>query len=245
LAENQQLGIAVKQQNEFDWTATGLENLEQLLTSGPKVINIRGGEPLYNKDLLRVVENLPEHICKNSLLHITTNATRWNSQWQQALSKFRLVRIMLSIDAVEELYEYIRFPGSWPTVVDNVQAMKQCGNMKFLINAVVQNLNILHLDKLIHWSQQQNIHLELDQLYSPDYLSLTNLPDSIKHQAVVQLTNLANSKIPPHLKLFVSNCVTQLEKSTFDPDLWATFEHIVGMRDQLRGKSYKNFFHNS
>jgi organic radical activating enzyme len=243
LAENQQLGIAINQQTDFNWTNQGFDNLKQLLESRPKIINIRGGEPFYNKDLLHLIQNLPAESYQQSLLHITTNATRWSPEWKEALKKFKLVRLMLSIDAVDDLYEYIRFPGKWQDVVTNVADMKQCSNVKLLINAVVQNLNILNIGPLIKWSQEQNIHLELDQLSRPEYFVLTNLPDNLKTTACKHIQSVLATQLPDHIRNFLTNCLTQLTNSKFDPVLWQQFQNIIDMRDTTRGNSYKEFLY--
>lgn len=241
LAENQRLGIAKYNQKDFTWTTEAFENLKNLLNTGPKIVNIRGGEPLYNKDLLRIIKELPSDVCKKTVLHITTNATNWNDEWKQALSKFSLVRMMLSIDAVGDLYEYIRYPGQWSKVDANIQEIQKSTNYKLVINSVVQNLNIGHLKPLLDWSKERNIYVILSQLVIPDYLKYTNLPQDKKEKVIAQLEILLQDKHDPHIKQFLDNCHARLTNSTFDQDLWNLFIQNISLRDHIRNNSYTTF----
>lgn len=244
LAENVKLGINQFQQQEFHWTPEAFDHLEKLLSHQPKIINIRGGEPFYNKDLLKLVERLPEDTCKKSLLHITTNTTQWSSAWAQALKKFKLVRIMISLDAIDDLYEYIRYPASWNQVRSNVLEMKNYSNFKLLVHSVVQNLNILQLGKLINWCQDNNLYIHFDQLIDPDYLQICNLPHAKKQQAVDHLQHILTENHSSYINEFVQNCINQLSESLNQPDnilLWKKFKNQIGMRDTIRNNSYQKF----
>ena len=129
LAENRQLGISIVDQRDFSWTESAFENLQHILDCRPRVLNLRGGEPMYNKRILELIENFPSDQLNNTLLHLTTNATTWTPQWQQALSKFKAVRMMLSIDAVGDLAEYIRYPCKFDQVESNIKQIIECKNI--------------------------------------------------------------------------------------------------------------------
>lgn len=244
LAENIKLGINQYQQQDFHWSPVAFDHLKKIINHRPKVINIRGGETFYNKDLLDLINNLPEDTFKKSLLHITTNATKWSTQWEQALKKFRLVRLMLSIDATEDLYEYIRYPAVWDEVTSNVNNIKNNNNFKLLVNVVVQNLNILHLGKILNWCRLNDLHIQLDQLVDPDYLHICNLPHDKKQNAIEHLTHILTENHPEYINNFVRCCIDQLTDSLDRPvdiHLWEKFKENVSMRDNLRGQSYQKF----
>jgi organic radical activating enzyme len=244
LAENIQLKINQHNQKDFRWSNTGFDNLKEMIMDGPQVINVRGGEPLYNKELLTLIEEIPEHICSNTLLHITTNATQWSKRWQAALEKFRIIRFMFSVDAVGELYEYIRFPGHWNTTCNNIKQMACIKNNRSLIYCVVQNLNILSIGDVIMWAKEQNLHLQLEQLINPEWLSITNLPGSLKVEAVDYLDNILSWDIEYHIKDFLIQCKLQLEASINQPinvELWNKFQSEINMRDNVRQNSHRRF----
>lgn len=244
LAENIKLGINQYQQQDFHWSPQAFEHLEKILSHQPKVIHIRGGEPFYNKDLLKLVENLPEDTCRKSLLHITTNATQWSNTWAEALKKFRLVRMMISLDATDDLYEYIRYPAVWSEITSNINDIKKYSNFKLLVHTVVQNLNILHLGKLIKWCQRNNLYIQFDQITEPDYLQICNLPHETKKKAIDNLKHILTENHPDYVIDFVQSCINQLDDALSRPEnvvLWEKFKMHIGMRDKIRNKNYQTF----
>lgn len=241
LAENHKLGINKLVQKDLTWSDTAYENLQTLIDQRPYVVNIRGGEPLYNKKLLEIVDNIPAVQARNMVLHITTNATVWDQKWHLALGKFRLIRFMFSVDAIGDLYEYIRYPASWQLVEENIQSMMSLPNSKCLVHCVGQNLNISSISSLIEWCEKHKIYLEIDNLVSPDYMQITNLPVCQKNVAVQDLKRLNHQKLEPHLAKFVRSAHDLLERTKFDYNLWQAFVANISPRDNLRGNSFRNF----
>ena len=244
LAENRQLGIAVHDQRDFSWTETAFENLQNILDSKPRVVHLRGGEPLYNKRILDLIANFPSDKLNNTLLHLTTNATTWTLQWQQALSKFKAVRMMLSVDAVGELAGYIRYPSKFDQVEQNIRLIADCSNINPVIHTTVQNLNIMHIGDVIQWAKRMNIYLMLDLLVRPDYLEITNLPPALKHKAVEHLSGVLAQDLEPHTQCEITAYKTALETSLqqpFDQPRWQRFVDNVSQRDAVRKNSHRDF----
>jgi sulfatase maturation enzyme AslB (radical SAM superfamily) len=245
LQENQQLGINQSEQQDYHWSDTAFTNLNSLLSTRPKIINIRGGEPFYNKNLLKLITDLSDRgICFNTMLHITTNATVINSQWLGVLEKFKLVRLMVSVDATDELYEYIRFPAKWNTVAKNIKTLQEYKNFNVILNAVVQNLNIGKIGSLINWAKEQNLHLHLSSLIGQKHLAITNLPPALKQQAISHLKDILHNDCPENLIPLIKTWHQQLTlalTTEFDEDAWTEFQINIGMRDQIRKNSHRNF----
>jgi molybdenum cofactor biosynthesis enzyme MoaA len=243
LAENIRLGINKMQPTDFRWSEQSWSDLDELLNSTEfRVLNFRGGEPFYNKALYEILDGMPEESCRTTVLHISTNATVWNDRWRDVLSKFRLVRVMLSIDAVGDLYEYIRYPAQWKDTERNVSEMLKCSNFKPMVHAVVQNLNISRIGELIDWCDNAGLYLELDQLRYPEHLQVDNLPQEQKQIAIQHLSKLLDRKnMPDSLNNSLYSVVNQFMLSTPNSAHWDKFKQDVGARDQLRGTDYRNF----
>jgi microcystin-dependent protein len=176
LAENIKLKNNKHDQDDFKWSEVAFENLQDIISTGPKVLTVIGGEPFYNKKFLELLESLPAEACRQTLLHIVTNCTQWNNRWADALKKFKLVRMMFSVDGTESLYEYIRYPAVWETTNSNIDQIVTGANIKPLVNTTVQNLNIGSIGSIIQWSKKKNLYLQLVQLVQPSWLTVTNLP---------------------------------------------------------------------
>ncbi len=242
LAENIQLGINKHNQKDFQWSEQALENLQELLACRPKVVNIRGGEPLYVKQLLEIIENIPEDVARTMVLHITTNGTVWTERWHRALIKFKLVRFMFSVDAVGDLYEYMRFPGLWTTTSSNIDHILKLPNVKGLVHCVIQNLNVASIGPLIDWCQQRSLWLDIALLDIPDYLHLTNLPEPHKDSAIKHLEQVLQKYPHESFTAMIDNSLRMLKLREFDSQSWQAFKTNVIMRDRLRGNSFERFF---
>lgn len=239
LAENKRLGINRIEQSDIDWTDQSWSNLQLILEKSPRILNLRGGEPLYNKKILDILEQLPPENKKQMMIHLSTNATLWNDRWATVLAGFGLARIMLSVDGIENVYEYIRYPARWDQLQHNIQNMRRLPNVRLVVNAVVQNLNILHIDDLVTWCKDNHLFLMLDRLKEPEYLDLTNLPDPLRHLAIAKLKTLHSMTLEPVTHGFVTSCLQDLCHTEFDEQLWAHFQQQISMRDTIRGNSHK------
>jgi MoaA/NifB/PqqE/SkfB family radical SAM enzyme len=244
LSENKQLGISVLDQREFTWSESAFENLQQIVDYNPRVVYFRGSEPMYNKRVLELIENFPSDKLNTTLLCLATNCTVWTPRWAQALAKFRSVKMVLSVDALGDLAEYIRYPTKFVQVEHNIKQIIECKNVRPLIHTTVQNLNIMHIGKLIQWAKDMNIYLMLDLLVRPDYLEITNLPPVLKQQAIDHLSSVLAQDLAPHIQSEILAYKTALETSLqqpFDQPRWQRFVDYISQRDSVRGNSHKDF----
>lgn len=243
LAENIKLKINQVEQKDFKWSEDNFVNLSRNLKLKPRLINFRGGEPFYNKKIFEILDSFDPEDTKNTVIHITTNGTVWNDEWARVLSKFKLVRLMFSLDAVGNLYNYIRYPGNFKVVENNIKTIVKHKNIKPLIHATLQNLNVLYFGELVQWANDLGIYLELEAVASPDYLRFTNLPQHLKLKAIDSLRNLLTWSLAPQIRTEISECLQLLEHSVDidNTELWNKFVSNISQRDDLRCNSYKDF----
>jgi MoaA/NifB/PqqE/SkfB family radical SAM enzyme len=92
----------------------GETNLEYIYSLADNVtkLSIQGGESFYGPEFVDFVDNFPNK--ENLILDVFTNTItadmkaikRWYDECKTLL-------IYASIDGVEEVFEYIRWPGKW------------------------------------------------------------------------------------------------------------------------------------
>lgn len=138
-----QIGRKFQKNNNFE-SKLNFDHIQKL--------HFNGGEPLLNSehaDLLSKVDLSNVQISYNS------NGTCYPSdrllqQWKRA----KLVKIFFSIDAVGPAFEYIRWPGNWQQVNDNICSLRDnFSNLMFGINLSVGSYNVLELPRLWQWFQ--------------------------------------------------------------------------------------------
>lgn len=152
-----------KQSGVIDHTKKiDISNLQ--VPSGSEVA-LAGGEPFLVRDYLDLLERMPADVS----LTISTNGSVLNNRLIRLLKKFSKFYLMISIDAVGDLYSTIRVNGSWSIVEKNVDILAQ--NFKDItIVTTVQKDNINHLHQIYSWCQEKNLAWRAHLLTRPDYL---------------------------------------------------------------------------
>jgi hypothetical protein len=129
--------------------------LSKLDVSKVKKIHFNGGEPFLNLQQLDFLKQLDEQdVLKNVFISYNTNGSIFpDSRIIKYWKKSRLVKLFFSIDATESAFEYIRWPGKWTQVSNNIQKMKDTlpNNVMFGLNVTVGSYNILELKELWNW----------------------------------------------------------------------------------------------
>jgi MoaA/NifB/PqqE/SkfB family radical SAM enzyme len=160
--------------------------------SNIKKIHFNGGEPLINLDQVKLLEQID---LSNTFISYNTNGTVYPTQQiVEIWKKTKLVKLFFSIDATEQAFEYIRYPGRWQQVADNMIKMKQNlpSNVIFGFNITVGSHNVLELSEVYNWFQK-NLLTNREQDPSDFCWQLahnydvTLLPEHIKHHAIDQL----------------------------------------------------------
>ena len=170
--------------------------LDQLEVENIKKIHFNGGEPMLNDDQSDLLERLDQQgVLKDVFISYNTNGTvmpsdRVADYW----SRSKLVKLFFSIDATEQAFEYIRYPGCWADTEKNMLAMKKDlpGNVMFGFNVTVGAYNILDLLPVYNWFQENLLtNREGDPgdfcwQFAYDYDPAWLLQE-IKHQAIEEL----------------------------------------------------------
>jgi sulfatase maturation enzyme AslB (radical SAM superfamily) len=119
--------------------------------SGIKKIHFNGGEPMLNDDQSDILRRID---LSNAFVSYNTNGTVYPSLdiinlWK----KSKLVKLFFSIDATDTAFEYIRYPGKWNMLVNNIKTMRKelPSNVMFGINVTVGNYNVLEMPSVYKW----------------------------------------------------------------------------------------------
>jgi sulfatase maturation enzyme AslB (radical SAM superfamily) len=116
-----------------------------------------GGETLLgssywevSKELCRLVPDAKQQL----VLSFQTNGTQKISQeWHDTINEFKLVKLNISLDAVDQKFEYLRWPAKFQQVVDNMRLLREelPSNVMFLIEETISIFNLYYLDELEHF----------------------------------------------------------------------------------------------
>mgnify|MGYP001344149409 FL=1 len=218
-----------------------------------KHIYIIGGEPTINnefKEFLKycVDNNHAEHI----ELRFNTNGQTLDNELKELYKPFKHVLVHLSMDAIENRYEYIRYPGTWDkqlTVLEYWDDMPD--NVTVDIDCTVQALNVLHLPRFIKWKMEQGFNrlnikrfagtIGMHLLWTPNFMQINNLPYSIKQEAINDLIELKEYLGPTRMAKYqkIDAVMNKLNEKEFNIPMLV--EYLNNM-DKIRGTSWKDTF---
>jgi MoaA/NifB/PqqE/SkfB family radical SAM enzyme len=238
-AENKSLGIS--ENADIDYTKIIKDKKKAILdivTSDLKFLDIRGGETMMIPEIKEVLSNLPEEKTKNIILKIQTNGTIFpDNVWIDIFKKFKNTKINVSIDAHGADNHYIRYPSLWKDICKTLNFFKD-NNIKFIINTVLSNLNLLVLPKLLDWIYSNQYLNYLYILKDPIYYRYTNLPKELLEKSIIDLQKFKEPFVNRDTNITIENLISNLKKEHKDYDQqWQNFKKEITMRDNARKNS--------
>jgi pyruvate-formate lyase-activating enzyme len=170
-----------------------------------------GGEPLMIKEhKLFLEEIIRQGYADKILIRYNTNGLLLSEDIIDLWTKFKKVKVGVSIDAIGDRNYYIRYPSNWNTIVKNLHRLDNTlSNIQVSIATAIQILNIKHLSDFAKWKIEQNFKkvnfenvtegmqagggiFNMHLLYIPTFLSIRCLPSEDKAEVRKKFGELAN-----------------------------------------------------
>lgn len=175
----------------LNWNFADHKNLLEKLAPTVEEILVTGGEPLVNNEFYDFCVFLVEKgYSKKIRLKFHTNLTVTPKKFIDIWKEFAVVRPNISIDAIGDLYEYIRFPGKWNVVSQNIEdliSIADTMDMIIDVHTVFTTFNVHGLPDLIKYFskfQSNNISAFPYTIWvlSPYYANAQSLPIDVKEK---------------------------------------------------------------
>lgn len=167
--------------------------LELLLDHSSEIreMHFAGGEPFLIPEteiFVRALAATPQ--AKNMRLSFNTNGTLLPEELLRLFPAFDSVRLIVSLDGVGKVNDYIRFPAKFERIDANLKELhKRRGewNLSYVfINSTVQVHNIFHLPELIDYVVE-----EFEAFPAFPILGTLHVPECLSIQALPRETKLA------------------------------------------------------
>ena len=146
-------------------------------SAGIVLFKTTGGEPMllpaYKKTLEFFVE---KDLAKNIEFTTITNGTVDYSELMPLMNQFKHFKISHSIDAADESYNYVRWPGTFNRIERIhkriVENSKQYKNIKLEFGATIHVLNVDQVVKISRYLETLGMHnaYNIDMVHDPDYM---------------------------------------------------------------------------
>ena len=241
----QELGVKVKSNKEARQEVKDyvFENITQL-----ENVYLAGGEPMLMKENFEFLTLLKE---KNPNCHIrvNTNLSTTATGVFELLCTFKNVHWTVSIESIEQEYNYIRHLGKWDDFVNNLDTIIKLDH-KISFNMLHFILNCKSIHKCIDFLKGKGFH---DNSFiigpitgHPLHLNTLNLPEKMVNDVVQELKDKLTQNPEGYLKNSYENLIKYYTTTKFNKNL-KSFYYNLGKMDQRRNQNgriiFSNLFH--
>ena len=212
-------------------------NVKQL-----KNVYLAGGEPLLineNREFLKLLlEKNP-----NVLLRVNTNLSSTGTGVFQLLCEFKNVHWTISVESIEEEYEYIRYHSSWNNFLKNLKYI-QTLNHRISFNMLHFILNYKSIFDCVDLLQKAGFHNNsfiIGPLYGPLFLNIKHLPQKILNEVI----NILKTKINEKPGFYLQNSLENVLKYLTEPNFYANIELVhnrIKKMDERRNLDSRKIF---
>jgi len=140
-------------------------------------VYLAGGEPLLMRENLELLDLLDPNVN----LRINTNLSKVDTRVFERVCKFKNVHWTVSVETIEDEFEYIRHGGRWQDFQDNLTYIQALGH-KITFNMLHFLLNYQSIFGCVDFLKAQGFHnnaFVIGALLEPEYLNIRHLPDSV------------------------------------------------------------------
>lgn len=213
-------------------------------------LEIFGGEPLINPLIFKFIDWITEQKYADQVfLSITSNSTTYTPKLEEYAKKFKYVGLQLSIDGIEDTFEYLRYGTDWTESLDVInkyyEMVGRVPNFSLAFNYTLSWMNALHFVDFYNWAMTNypKIQLHLTKLEGPEWYSV-NILSLDQRQSIVNITEekMVDKPINPCYEriydLYKQSMIFK-NHDTFNIDLYIKGKKALIEKDNLRTMDYK------
>jgi 4Fe-4S single cluster domain len=168
----------------------GQQAFQQVMESGRVIeLELLGGEPLFNPYTIEFLNNPPDSLRR---IRIISNGTRFFDFEPLTRSK-KKIQLVLSIDGLEKVFEYCRWPAKWHVFQENFKSylglQGRYSNFTVGFILTISALNVRDIDKVTEYAKAHGVILIYNTLTIPDVLSI-KYSNSLTRHAICNSVNL-------------------------------------------------------
>jgi MoaA/NifB/PqqE/SkfB family radical SAM enzyme len=194
-------------------------------------IELFGGEPFYNKKnrQLLIEKIIDKGTSKNINLYFNTNGTHYDETYMSFLAKnFKKIEIRVSIDGINEQFEYLRYGAKYKKVIENCKKFNQLEKTDFEIICTISPYNFLYLEEYDNEFKKYGWSVFYNLTSYPSRMMLFNIPDIVKKDI----------KLPIKFK----DIENYINNKNYDPIYWQEFVDYTKLIDKNRALDMSKIF---
>jgi sulfatase maturation enzyme AslB (radical SAM superfamily) len=207
-------------------------------TSNLQHVYLAGGEPLLMKENLELLQKLNPEV----QLRINTNLSKVDTRVFEEVCKFKNVHWTISVETIEDEFEYIRFGGKWLDFLDNLKTINGL-NHKITFNMLHFMLNYDSIFGCVDYFKTMGFHnnsFVIGALLNPDYLNIRHLPENVL-QSIKSKLQIRINEAPGYLLEDSYQNMLHYIQQPFDKNLIDSFVKLAEL-DQRRNLDSSKIF---
>jgi sulfatase maturation enzyme AslB (radical SAM superfamily) len=132
-------------------------------------LDINGGEPSASKNYRYLLQNIPTNIRS---IRINTNCSTVIPEISNLLDRRIHVTVTVSLDGIEDVHDYVRWPIKWDKFYKNLMAYNSLGIQELNTWTTVSALNIGDFDNILKFVKDHNLNHSYALLHDPSVLNV-------------------------------------------------------------------------
>lgn len=154
-----------------------------------KRLEIVGGEPFYIKQWQNIWNELVHTRQSSSVsIDMSTNCVIYGGDvLENLIPHFERIGVGLSIDGLEDVYNYLRYPGNWSDVKENILkyyqlSQKHTKNFGVMYTHTIGWVNAWYLPEFHAWVNENtpNFRIWNNVIHYPEHMCITTIPNDVK-----------------------------------------------------------------
>ncbi len=199
-----------------------------------QTIQFSGGEPLISDEHLDLLNQLNtlKYVNPNICLKYATNLTHLRFRGVDYLSiwkHFKKVCLIVSVDGIYDVYDYIRVGSDFNRVMNNLKKMIDSGYLNVSINFTTQAYNVFQLPEFLDYFKKIAIPVNIQLLSSPDLMIISSYPPELRQKIIRKFSSECSS-----LKCRDMEKITRiLQRKPYDASRW---NRLISYTEEMEGK---------
>ena len=210
-----------------------------------------GGEPTLIKNNYRFLQECLDQGRKDIVPFFNTNCTNQNKTFYNIITQFDKVDINASLDGVEKMNDYIRFPAKWKAVSKNFESFAAFENVHLGVSPCFQIYNIFNIVDIMKYVEKikekynRDIHIDWLPNTHPIILRVDILPLEIRLKAYNEIKeyyeSLDETKLN-HVTVQSTKKILSLliEEKGHDMDKLRQFVNYTKSLDRFRKQNFQD-----
>jgi len=194
-------------------------------------LDITGGEPSNSKNVKNLLNNLPPNV---QTIRVNTNCSSFMDELIKLIDKKIKLSITISLDGVEKVHEYVRWPIKWNIFYKTLLEYKKFA----MANSELVNVNLWSTVNSLNINDLENISEFAKDVDLSHSFSFLNEPEQLNICYENNLTLLAKEKFANSNNQIIKNIYSKIACRRNNQ---VEFDTYVNEQDKLRSINIQNY----